>query len=195
MNKLLIDALNKLYLWEKSGCKTLPNGTRLICHVPHVGTEAWLHEIYHGLQEDTISELEHRINKKFPEEFNELLKYMNGINIFSDSLSIWGYRSSYVRIGDESIQPYDLVDLNKEREELIPENWLLFGSYSWDGSIMVLDLNRTSKRVIRVDRDTNKVYNEWTDLFSWFSSEVDRLSVIFDDLGKKIHEDSPTIPN
>jgi hypothetical protein len=195
LNKLLIDALNKLYLWEKAGCKTLPNGTRLICHVPHVGTEAWLHEIYHGLQEDIISELEHRINKKFPEEFNELLKYMNGINIFSDSFSIWGYRSSYVKVGDESIEPYDLVDLNGEREDFIPENWLLFGSYSWDGSIMVLDLNSTSERVLRVDRDTNKVYNEWTDLFSWFSSEVDRLSLIFDDLGKKINEDSPTIPN
>ncbi|MFZ5353644.1 MAG: SMI1/KNR4 family protein, partial [Bacillota bacterium] len=186
--------LKKLERWENGGIKILDNGAKLICHTPHIAPKAWLHEIYAKIENHEIDEIEKKLNVKLPEDLISFLKCSNGINIFSDSLSIWGFRSSYVRRGSEVSQPYDLIALNQERKGEMPENWLIFGSYSWDGSLMLYDLGQGNSKVYRCDNNAEEIIQEWDSIWSWLSIEVERLSQLFDSKGIKHDRRMPTIP-
>lgn len=197
MSQKFNDVLKYLEKYEVGGKRELQNGTKLICHVPHIAPEAWLHIIYNKLSNQQIVELEKKsITGSFPEVFKEFLRYTNGINIFSDSLSIWGLRTTYARTGDEAIQPYDLIELNKERTKKTPSTWLYFGSYSWDGSIVLFDLNENSKtnKVYLCERRTDNLLKEWPDFWSWFTSEVERLGGLFSINGIEKDVNFPTSP-
>ncbi|MCC5468163.1 SMI1/KNR4 family protein [Pelosinus baikalensis] len=81
--------------------------------------------MYAGLTNETIDALQDSLGKTLPEDYVNFLKYTNGTNIFSDSISIWGMRTSNARRGDEAIQPYDLVSLNEERIGEIPDSLII----------------------------------------------------------------------
>lgn len=185
---------SNLEKWETGSKKIIANGTKLICHVPHIAPQAWLHEIYAGLSEDKINELKRKISDKLSNDYVEFLKVANGINIFSDSLSIWGVRTSYVRKGDEAIQPYDLIAENEDMKGQFPESWLMIGSYSWDGSTVGYNLSNNSNKVFLCKPDSDEIVKEWDDLWTWLNEEIERLSLLFDMNGKKYDEDAPTIP-
>lgn len=186
--------LEKLRRWKSNETQTLSNGTVLICKVPHIAPQAWLHRLYGPLTEEKISQLDSKLTKKLPKDFRDFLSNFNGVNIFSDSISIWGVKTSYVRTGEEAFQPYDLCDLNDEKSNEISDEWLVFGSYSWNGSYMVYNINRDIEKVFRCDNDSNEILQEWPDLFTWLSGEIDRLSLLFDENGVEYDEDTPTIP-
>ena len=186
--KNLIRTLNK---YEGGGERKLENGTLLICHVPHLAPEAWLHEIYISLSEEQINELENTIPVPLPSDYREFLKISNGINIFSDSLSVFGVRDS-----DSSTQPYDIIDENMEAPEGAPESWLFFGGYSWDGTMVMFDLNEGTEnnKVYLCARESAEILYEWNDFWSWLSEETDRLSKMFDLNGVKLDKNTPTCP-
>jgi hypothetical protein len=188
------DILTKLKKWDTQGVREISNGTMLICHVPHIAPKAWLHRIYAGLTDENIVFLQDKLGKTLPNDYACFLKVANGINIFSDSVSIWGMRTSNARRGDEAIQPYDLLSLNEEKIGEIPDSWLVFGSYSWDGSTMVYDLSRHKTKVFRCERYSINILQEWPDLLTWLDSEITRLSKLFDENGVEYDEDTPTIP-
>lgn len=194
MNKDFVFIMNQLKKWEKGGLKTLSNGTVLVCNVPHVASQAWLHEIYAPLKDEDIEELETEMGKKLPVDYIEFLRCANGINIFSDSLSLWGKRSSYSRKGDDAIQPYDIVALSEELVDEIPEDWLTIGSYSWDGSVIIYDTNKDKRRVCRCTSDDYEILQEWPNLWNWLKNEVVRLSKLFDENGVEYDENTPTTP-
>lgn len=190
----IIEILNR---WKNGGKKKLSNGTELICHVPHVAPEAWLHEIYAPLSKENIESLENAVPLKLPQEYKEFLLRTNGINIFSDSLSIWGLRKSYSRSGDEAIQPYDVISMNKERPKNCPDTWLFFAGYSWDGTRLFFDLSseRDSGKVYRCERYNARIIQEWPSLGEFLTSEVERLSKLFDEKGVEYDENMPTCPS
>lgn len=185
--------INQLKKWEGVSKKILSNGTILICKVPYLAPEAWLHKIYRALDDIEIKELELMIDKKLPSDYIEFLKQANGINIFSDCLSVWGMRNSYSRKGEDAIQPYNLISLNKELIDEIPVDWLAFGSYSWDGSIMIFDLSKVSNKVFRCSSDDYEILGEWSSIWHWIKSEVERLSCLFDKNGVKYEKSAPTV--
>lgn len=189
-----INIVSVLEKWENNGKKIITNGARLICPVPHVAAKAWLHLIYAGLTDAKITELQNKLDKIMPRDYIDFLKNANGINIFSDSISIWGLRNSYIRVGDEAIQPYDVVALNAEKTREMPDSWFLFGSYSWDGSTMVYDLSKDSSKVYLCECNSARVLKEWPDFWCWLKIEVERLSQMFDEKGIEYDEDAPTIP-
>src|SRR5271154_5424507 len=80
----------------------LPNGVRLIGHVPHVGSEAFLHEIYPPLAECEIAELEESIGRHLPAALWSLYRVANGMHLFSGALSLSGLRRSFARSGDDA---------------------------------------------------------------------------------------------
>lgn len=136
------------------------------------------------------------IQTEFPIEFRSFLIEANGLNIFSDSLCIGGRRTSYVRSGDESIQPYDLLLMNEEKFRECPKTWICFGGYSWDGSDLLLDTEgKVSSKVYRCKRYSNIIIQEWSSFTEWLTEEVDRLSELFDSEGKPYDEDVPTVPS
>lgn len=186
--------IEKLKKWECNGNNTLLNGTVLICKVPHVAPQAWLHILYSPLQEVYINQLETKLTKKIPQDLRVFFSVFNGINIFSDSLSIWGMKSSYSRTDGNEFQPYDLIALNEEKHYDINENWIVFGSYSWDGSYMIFDLESDLNKVFRCDSDSNEKLQEWPNLSTWLNCEIERLSQLFDENGIEYNEELPTIP-
>jgi hypothetical protein len=196
MNDFLLQTINILKKWENKSKKILSNGTIQICHVPHVGDEAWLHKLYVGLDENQIEQLQNSIPVSLPESYKELLKHYNGLNIFSNSLCIWGYRSLNYRTGEESIQPYCLFTENLERAKNCPETWLYFGSYSWDGSKVFINTKGGFEinKVYRTNMHDVEIQNEWPDIWTWLLSETQRLSKMFDENGVEFDEDNPTTP-
>lgn len=184
-----------LKFWERCGIRKTQNGSLLICHVPHVALEAWLHEIYYPLSQEKISKLENQLQKGLPSELIQFYGIANGLNIFSDSLSIWGLRESYERVGDGATQPYDIVALNEENSWYSPKGWLFFGGYSWDGSQMVYDLISEKQAVARVENGSTKILQEWPDFWNWLINETQRLAKLFDFEGKVLDSNMPTIPS
>lgn len=190
LNKII----NKLKGNNYENMKITDNKTLLICNVIHIAPEAWLHYIYIGLSDIEVLDIENKLGKSLPKLLKEFLKISNGINIFSDSISIWGRRTSYDRVGEEIYQPYDIVALNEELEDEISSKWLAFGSYSWDGSIMYYDVTKGDEKVFICERDSTKKIKEWDNIAVWFNEEINRLSKMYDEDGIEKDEDLPTIP-
>lgn len=183
--------------WILKGQRTLPNGTQILCPVPHVAPQAWLHEIYAGLSESEISEYEEKFPFPFPSAYREFLHYANGINVFSDSFRICGLRTSYCRIGDEAIQPYDLLLSNQQRPRGCPDEWFFFGSYRWDGTRLFFDLSylANQNKVYRSAMKTPDIIQEWPDFWGFIKSEIKRLELLYDENGVKFDKNAPTAPS
>jgi hypothetical protein len=186
------DLLNELFNWKQKGERLLVNGTILICKVPHIAPEAWFHIMYPKIIKQQISEIEQELSIPLPNDYKDFLLTTNGINIFSDSLRIYGKRTSYVREGDEAIQPYDLALHHTELKCYIPDNLLVIGSYSWDGSHIVYDLD--TNQIYRCERYSSKVLNSWSNLKTFLNDEIKRLTNFFDENGIEYDEDVPTTP-
>jgi hypothetical protein len=186
------EILNTLFKWNKGGERILDNGTILICQVPHIAPKAWLHIIYPPILLKQIAEIEVELSISLPEDLKEFLLTTNGINIFSDSLSIYGKRTSYVRQGDEAIQPYDLATHHSEEKSYIPENFLVIGSYSWDGSKIIFNLD--TNQIHRCQEGSSVVMQSWDNLKTFLVNEIIRLSILFDDNGIEHDDDVPTTP-
>lgn len=185
------EILHSLFQW-KQGERVLENGTTLICKVPHIAPEAWFHIIYPPIQLHQINEIEKELSVSLPADLKEFLLITNGINIFSDSLSIYGKRNSYVREGDEAIQPYDLALHHSEVQSYISNKYLVIGSYSWDGSHILIDLE--TNNIYRCEEYSNNILNSWPNLETFFFEETKRLTKLFDENGIEYDEDSPTTP-
>lgn len=186
--------IDKLKEWKEIGEKVTANQTLLIGKVPHIAPEAWFHSIYNGLNEDQILDIETRLKKVLPNHLRECLKTANGLKMFSNSVSIWGRRTSYARTGEEAYQPYDIIDLNEDLSSEISNDWLAFGSYFWDGSTMFYDLTSNDDKVFICERDSMKKMKTWDNIYLWLEEEINRLSKMYDFNGVEIDEDAPTIP-
>ncbi|CRK84725.1 SMI1/KNR4 family protein [Neobacillus massiliamazoniensis] len=195
MHLQIHETLSILENWRDKGFRKLSNGTEIICHVPKIGPEAWLHLVYAPLPEETIDSLEqHVVAKKMPQVLKEFYRKMNGINLFSDVFCVNGLRTSYVRTGNESIQPYDLVTLDSGRHKECPNSWLIFGSYSWDGSHVVMDTSESDNpKVFRIERWTTNILLEWDYFSEWLNSETVRVQTLFDENGYQIDPSIPTV--
>ncbi|MDQ0202303.1 SMI1/KNR4 family protein [Neobacillus ginsengisoli] len=195
MHLQINETLSVLGKWKEKGYRELKNGTEIICHVPKNGPEAWLHKIYAPLPEEAINVLERNVvTKKVPLVLKEFYRKMNGINLFSDVFCVFGVRTSYVRTGDESIQPYDLITPNLERHIECPKSWLIFGSYSWDGSEVVMDTAELEyPKVFRIERWTTNILQEWDSFSDWLNSETFRVQTLFDENGYRIDRSIPTV--
>jgi hypothetical protein len=60
---------------------------------------------------------------------------------------------------------------------------------------MVFNLSCQTKSVFRVANGSTEKLQEWPDFWSWLSSEVQRLSNLFDSEGKEYDLNTPTVPN
>ncbi len=195
MNEKFNKIQSRLMEYEKYGKRILLNQTLLICHVPHVAPEAWLNTIYHPLEEDKIELIEKKLDITLPDDLRDFYTFANGINIYSGSMNVYGYHTPlYYREGDDAIQPYDVIEINKDERKWMPEKYFIFGSYRWDGSKMIYNLGSKNAKVYRYHHKEGQLLNEWESLWEWLSSETERLSAIYDEKGVKFEPKIPTIP-
>ncbi|PHV12233.1 SMI1/KNR4 family protein [Chitinimonas sp. BJB300] len=188
----LMDIIEKA---KAFGYDNLSNGVRLYGHVPHVAAEAWLHTVYAPLGDAQISELESVTGKNFPDIFKQFLSMTNGLNLFSGSLSIDGLRQNNERFGDASRQPFSIETPNVyEKPVGTPDTHLSIGGYKYDGSRLVIDTE--TLKVFRFPQtEAQPVLNEWPSFWDMLLSEAKRLSLQFDNEGKRINPKEPTIPS
>lgn len=166
-----------------SGSTVQANGTRLISKFSPrkdgLFSDAYLHEVYAGLAEDGIDDLEALAGKKLPEPLREFYRYANGLSIFADSLSIRGLRRNYTRdIG--SRLPVSLEYGNTvEKPEGGTCSQLRFGWYSAQGAELVLDLDDPVEIWAVPRYQSSPVLYRWSSLEELLSAEVDRMSKVY----------------
>ncbi|BBI34338.1 SMI1/KNR4 family protein [Cohnella abietis] len=182
--------------WEASGTKKIANGAKLICPVPSVAPEAWLHTQFGALNLEQLNDLQNQLDVTIPSVYREFLMWSNGLNLFSFSLRLMGLRFSYSRSGDEARQPFDIIALNDDRPMNAPKEWFYFGSYEWDGTKVFIDLSEglDTTSVYYCERRTTKILNRWPDFKKWLIDENDRLSALYDYNGICINDSVPTTP-
>jgi hypothetical protein len=99
-------------------------------HVPHVAPEAWFHFMFAPISDHEICQLENDIEIKFLDVFKDFLALANGLSIFSGSLSVYGFRNSWQRDGDDAWQPFSIITSNTaERPADSKRSFLFVGGY------------------------------------------------------------------
>jgi hypothetical protein len=175
------------------GVRVLPNGTRLIGHVPHVAPEAWLHLLFPPLSAAQVQNIERDIGNSLPNVFSAFLLKANGLSLFSGSLSIDGLRFSHERSGDAVWQPFSIITPNvTERPRSSKASFVFIGGYRCDGSLLYID--KATSNVFRCKSKSAKAINEWPSFGAMLVAETQRLSVLFDAAGRKIDPKRPTTP-
>mgnify|MGYP001238724586 CR=1 FL=1 len=171
--------------WRNHPVRRLANGTELICPVPHVAPEAWLHEIHGRLDYVAINALEREFKRPIPKALREFYKEANGLHLFSDEISVYGRRTSFDRNGEGTHQPYCLVTQNGAGERFpgCPNEFVFIGGYSDDGSNVAIT-STESQEVLRLEPATGREIARWPSIWVWICSEADRYDALFDDEGR-----------
>lgn len=183
--------------WSNLGVREASTGATLIGQVPHVAPEAWLHSFYQPLVKQEVKMLEDYFNLSFPKAFRHFLLLSNGLNIFSDSLCVLGIRENYERDGDSAWQPYDIVLHNypSEKPGDATAKMVFVGGYNWDGSHLYFDAGSADpERIFRCTANSITPLNSWDNFWVMLYDETRRLSRLYDECGKKIDPDAPTVP-
>ena len=193
-----MDYLNKIFsITDRAkilGVRELPGGGKLLGHIPHVAPEAWLHEVFAPLNDKNLNQIEMEIKKPIPFVFREFLKKVNGLMLFSCSLSIYGYRVGFARSGEAVWQPFSLVTPNTiERPKDAKESLFCIGGYGWDGSRLYID--GATLKVFRAERRSTAPINEWNTFEDMLVAETARIALLFDDKGHRLVASEPTTPN
>jgi SMI1-KNR4 cell-wall len=170
----------------------------LICHNIYTDRASWCHWLYKPMDENEINKLEIEIKKNIHESYKLFLLQMNGIGIFHSSINLFGNDIDYNTGKRISSSPFGLLDANEyrfnfgERPIQLSDDVLVIGGYGNDGSgIGILE---SSGKVIRYDKYSLEVYNEWSSFEGFFVSEFERLSKMFNTDGTKKDLEFSTIP-
>jgi hypothetical protein len=140
-----------------------------------------------------VNLLEDEIGVSFRESFREFLELTNGLNVFSDSLAIFGRRTSYDRTTGER-EPYNIVSINLyDRPKGLRADVLLIGSYS-SGNGFLLYIDPRSRRIYQCRRSEGKPIKEWENFGQMLLGEVNRLDRLFDDRGVLRYRDAEIVP-
>ena len=176
----------------RSICEESPDGAKLYGHVPHVGPKAWFHVTHPGLDPTALVALPEAIGTDPPTVLVDLLRWSNGLHLFSGALSLYGRRLNFDRSSDVR-QPFDLTDANvSERPRGLAREAVIVAFYKADGSYAYLEARGLVRRAAR---GSHHVLNEWNDLGGYLASEVSRLSEHFDGMGRRRVQGRSTAPD
>lgn len=166
--------------WSHLPQRQLPDGTRLVAHVPHVGPEAYLHTSFAPLMEEDTRKL--RVELLLPESYLRFLRQFNGFSFFQGSLSLFGVRRNFSRKGDDARQPFDLVENNTlHRPPWLPNDRVVIGADGIVGDVLVISREGKVSKRSRADGAT---HGEWTSLESFLASEIPIIEKFWDHTGR-----------
>ncbi len=166
-------------------------GAFLIGHVPHIAPQAWLHAIFNGIPEEDVKRIEKQINLEIPSQYRTFLNHMNGLTMYSNTLNLYGLRSSFERTANSIWQPFSIIPSNTtERIKDASSDMIFIGIYNWDGSKLYIN---QSNKVFRCSSKSTKPLNEWNSFEEMIIEESNRISNLFIN-GKEINSKIPTTP-
>ena len=163
------------------------NGSKLYGHVPHIAPFAWFHTTYKPLSFWKIRKLEKMMNKNIQDVYKQFLKMTNGIDIFSNTLSLYGYMGIINRSDFNDRNPYNLINPNTiERIDTAPDNWFFIGSYGPNADQLFIDTS--TDKIYRCERWTTNIISSWPDFWTMLFSEAKRMSKLFTNDGHLINK-------
>ena len=166
-------------------------------------------EVFNGLYEEQIDELEGKYNNfnhcnvKFPEWYMSFLKEHNGFDIYSGALIIYGDDLVNNRLpGAEASDPLDfgpesaIFTGEAFYDKKLQERWLFLGRYNYDGTSMAWDfkLNKlvimepdpnakfiTKKQWMSVTEEKveKRIIGDYPSFIEYVESEIERIENIF----------------
>ncbi len=166
------------------GYETKVDGAQLYGHVPHLGPQAWLHQLYRGLDPAEMDALVQRIQRPIPPHYEWWLTQTNGMTLFSGAMDFCGL----VRVHSRSIdnrQPFDLFLEGEVQRRVLgagPELFFFATTGVGKGSRFYLD-TRTGA-VHRCARDSAMPLRSWSSIAELVRVESQRLSKLFDKTGR-----------
>jgi hypothetical protein len=180
----------KLLRWTVSGNEKFSDGTELIGRVPHISPYAWFHELFAPPPDPNYDQLLFYIPDIFEFEIGKMLPKLNGMNLFSSNLFIYGLRQSYRRDGS-IFQPWEISTHHREQSHnLFGRKAIIFGGSSAlpKGISYVENIDLSVEAFDR--RDWTKPMRVWDNIHDFVRAEIIRLSLLFDDFGKPIVQQS-----
>lgn len=183
--KLFREVVRTTTKWSAKGEKLLSNGVRLICPVPHVAPEAWLHVLFPPLFPAETETMEKNLGILLPNDFKRFLQQTNGLELFSYRVSIFGLRKNFAREGDEAWQPFNLVSHNREgdRPDGSPANVIYFAADDGGDSWCFFEPDGEGYRVGKTDRHNFRPTTYWPDFAAWLLDEIESIEMLFDSDG------------
>ena len=165
--------------------------------VPWIGPKAYLNVIFKSAPEDTLRELAR--NLRMPRSLIDFLRVQNGAILFSGALSVYGVHRPGQLLNRED-PSFDLpFNIELENSNWPPANrtrYLVIGGYGFDGSGVCID--RTNFGIHVFQRGKRELLptpsSAWPSLEEWLTSEIARLSMLFDNFGRRLVNESDTLP-
>ena len=191
MNEHYIDALvKKLRAIDDTGTKQLDNGTLLISENLNrrPGQLAYQHIVYGPLNDEQIARMEVGIQRKLPASLHDLYRHSNGGIVFLKSFCWQGLREDYSRnpekwlpVGLEYGNTIDRPLEGSPGQERIADNsnQLRFGIYVEFEAEVMMRLDGDPKIYAVPRYKLGPVLYEWSDLETFFVSEVDRMIALY----------------
>ena len=172
---------------EREGCL-------LIGKPSYLPKFAWLVTIFAPLDKEEFTLMYNTYSIKVPFVYKEFLtNFSNGLDIFSGTFSLEGYRKHYRRDESAILQPFALDISNVyERPKNAKDSYFFIGSYDWDGSTLYIDTDTNHVHLCKRE-DATSLY-EWNSFEEMLSSEIDRIFSLFTDDGRQIDENQSTLP-
>lgn len=166
--------------------------------VPWLAPMAYLHVVFKpteaGVLRETCAKLQ------VPSDFADFLSGQNGAILFSGALSIFGIHSQGQLLNREDVSSRSAFDIETENESWTPtdpKRHFVVGGYGFDGSRVCID--RDSSQIALFDRVNQQLSRTarccWPSLNDWISSEILRLSTLFNSQGKRLVDERQTVPN
>lgn len=164
-------------LAKYSGSGDLVNqaGTRLIGHTPSVAPKAFKHVVYKGLDSNDIVLLQTKLGRELPSQYEEFLKFANGMLFFLGTIRIFGYMPEEREFdsGIHNYPPEVSIPNTSARIRGISDSDFVVGWYKEDGSYVYLDKKGTANR-IKIN-DSVELLETWPDFETWLAAESKRL--------------------
>jgi hypothetical protein len=157
--------------------------------VPWVAPKAYLNIVF-----KPCLEIHESSKRKFPEGFLEFLRFQNGAILFSGTLAIYGFvkPGTLLERGDIfSRLPFDVEDVNAQVPTRHREKFFAFARYGYDGTLACIACETGKVALFCGDKC---LPNSWQSLDDWLTSEINRLSFLFDTSGRMLANKSDTLP-
>lgn len=165
--------------------------------VSWLGPHAYLNIVFKPCPQSLLAEAARRL--RMPSPLIDFLKLQNGASLFAGALGIYGVRSpGQLLKRDERLfhLPFDIEEENYSWPPFDCGRLLAIGGYGFDGSTVCID--RSDLRVHLFRRGDHilsaTASASWRDLDEWISNEISRLSSFFDQDGKRLVDESLTVP-
>lgn len=183
-----MDYLEKvLENFQEFGKKELSNGSILLAEAKFIAPKAYVHSIFRLRENDNNTEIEKMLGIKLPHDLGQFYSIYNGVNLFNGALSIYGNRNNSIRSVEEAQgQPFSIRAENRRIKE-----FLVIGSYNWDGSLIKYDLH--SFQINLTSKVSGDIKFRWDSFKEFLESEIERLKKLHTKEGKNIPY-RPTVP-